>query len=157
MQRKFFVICAGIAALLLAAPRTPAAQDSNAAYKLKVRVNYTGTGAVDAQHKIYVVVWDSPDFAKGGNAMPAAVESMSSKTGTVTFDNVQKTPAYVSTAYDPSGQWDAQSPPPEGSSLGLYSKTPGTPEPIELKAGKTTTIDLNFDDTVKMKGGQPAR
>jgi hypothetical protein len=63
----------------------------------------------------------------------------------------------VSAVYDPSGQWDAQSQPPEGSSLGLYSKTPGTPEPIDLKPGKTVSIELAFDDSVKMKGGQATR
>ena len=82
---------------------------------------------------------------------------MPSKSGTVTFEDVKKAPAYVSAVYDPTGQWDAQSAPPEGSSLGLYSKSPGTPEPIELQPGKTTTIDLTFDDSVKMKSGKPTR
>ena len=70
----------------------------------------------------------------------------------------KKVPAYVSAAYDPKGEWDGQSgPPPEGSSLGLYSKTPGQPEPIEIQPGKTATIELSFDDRVKMQSGKPAR
>lgn len=157
MQKQFFAVCTAIAALLLATPRPGASQASNPAYKLQVHVNYTGTGTVDGTHKVYVVLWDSPDFVKGESAMPAAIQSTSSKDGTVTFDTVKKTPAYVSAVYDPSGQWDAQSAPPEGSSLGLYSKSPGTPAPVELRQGKITTIDLSFDDTLKMKNGQATR
>ena len=37
----------------------------------------------------------------------------------------------------------------------LYSKTPGQPEAVDLKPGKTTKIELAFDDSVKMKGGNP--
>jgi hypothetical protein len=98
-------------------------------------------------------LWDSPDFANK-DMVPPAVQATSSKDGTVTFDAVTKTPVYVSAAYDPNGQWDAQSAPPEASSLGLYSKAPGTPAPIDLKKGKKTAIDLAFDGSVKMKGGK---
>jgi hypothetical protein len=49
---------------------------------------------------------------------------------------------------------DAESPPPDGSSLGLYSKTPGQATAIDLEPGKATKIELAFDDSVKMKGGK---
>ena len=86
--------------------------------------------------------------------MPFAVQAPSSKDGMVTFEDVKKTPVYVSAAYDPSGHWHAQSPPPDGSSLGLYSKAPGQPEAVDLKPGNTNKIELAFDDRVKMKGGK---
>jgi hypothetical protein len=104
-----------------------------------------------------VVLWDSPDFVTG-QAMPVELQSSTDKRGTVKFSNVQKIPAYVSVAYDPTGEWDAQSgPPPEGTSLGLYSKTPGKPEPIDIKPGTTASIELLFDDSIKMQSGKPAR
>lgn len=157
MGRSIFAISGAVLGLLLASARTALPQTANAPSELRVAVHYSGAGTVDEKHKIYVVVWDSPDFVKSHEVMPVAIQSTSSKGGVVTFDDIKKTPAYVSAVYDPSGQWDAQSPPPEGSSLGLYSKTPGTPEPIELKPGKTSSIELPFDDTVKMKGGEPTR
>lgn len=157
MKRRIFTMYAAAALLLLAASRAAISQNSNASYTLQVHVNYDGAGTVDEQHKIYVALWDSAEFTKGEGTVPVAIQSVSSKNGTVTFDEVKKTPAYVSAVYDPTGQWDAQSAPPEGSSLGLYSKTPGTPEPIELQSGKTTTINLTFDDSVKMRSGKPAR
>ncbi len=157
MKLHTVVMCGVVGALLLASPRPAVSQDSSAASSLKVHVNYTGAGTVDEKHKVYVVLWDSPDFASGAESMPVAIKSVSSKDGSVTFDNVAKTPAYVSTVFDASGTWDAQSVPPDGSSLGLYSKTPGKPAPIELKSGGTTPVDVTFDDTEKMRGGKPSR
>jgi len=73
---------------------------------IRVDVNYTGSGVVDAGHKIYVALWDTTDLQ---NAQPVAVQSLDSKKGTVTFSDVQKVPAYVSTAYDPTGAWAGKS------------------------------------------------
>ncbi|MDQ2773470.1 MAG: hypothetical protein M3Y57_00860 [Acidobacteriota bacterium] len=149
--------CAILFGLSLAGPQRAVSQDASAPSVLKVNLNYTGSGTVDGTHRIYVVLWDSPDFVSG-QGMPVELQPSSDKRGTVTFSNVTKVPAYVSAAYDPKGAWDGQSgPPPDGSSLGLYSKTPGKPEPIEIKPGKTAAIELSFDDSVKMQSGKPAR
>lgn len=146
-------LAAGVAilfGLLVTTSQRAVSQDSSAPAKLQVHLNYTGSGTVDDKHKIYVALWDSPDFVKGG-AMPVDIQSSADKRGTVTFSNVQKVPAYVSTAYDPKGEWDGHSgPPPEGSSLGVYSKTPGKPEPIDIKPGASATVNVSFDDSVKM-------
>ncbi len=157
MKASILAVAAACLALLLGTPRTGLPKDANTTSQLKVIVRYSGAGTVDEQHKIYIVLWDSATFVKGGGMTPSAVQSTSSKDGSVTFDDVKKSPVYVSAAYDPSGQWTVQSPPPNGSSLGLYSKTPGTPAPIDLKPGQRTSIELPFDDTVKMKAGQPTR
>jgi hypothetical protein len=114
---------------------------------IQVDIAYTGSGTVDASHKIYVALWDSANFDGGP---PAAIQSLDSKTGIVTFTNVEKSPAYVSTAYDPTGKWDAQSPPPSGSSLGMYGSKPPTPDPITVDPGKTTKVKLTFDDSNKV-------
>jgi hypothetical protein len=118
---------------------------------IRVQIDYTGTGTVDVNHKVYVALWDSPDFAQpNSDVMPVAVEPTSSKTGTVTFSDVKKTPAYVSAAFDPTGKWDARSAPPTGSSLGMYSNAPPTPEPINVAPGKTEKVKISFDDSHKM-------
>src|SRR5438477_4730677 len=80
---------------------------------IQVDVTYTGSGTVDASHKIFIALWDSADLNAGP---PVAVKPLDSKIGTVTFSDVAKVPAYVSAAYDPTGKWEAQSPPPSGSS-----------------------------------------
>jgi hypothetical protein len=117
---------------------------------LNVKLNYTGAGTVDEKHKIFLFIFDSPDFMQGG-AMPIGMMPGSAKDGTVTFADLTSSPIYVTAAYDPSGGYDGQSgPPPSGASLGMYSKTPGKPEPVEIEAGKSATIELPFDDTAKM-------
>ena len=132
-----FVLCA-VCAL---------AQASADKRTIQVDVDYTGSGIVNASHKIYVALWDSSDMSGGP---PAAVLSLSSKKGTVTFSDVQRVPAFVSAAYDPTGNWDAQSPPPSGSSLGMYSKNPPNPQAIDVAPGKTVKVTITFDDSVKV-------
>ena len=134
-------------ALLLGALMTSAQQGLT----LEVQIRYTGSGTVDETHKIYVALWDSPGFVDGSSGPPIAVKSTSSKTGSVTFSDVQKTPAYMSAAYDPTGQWDAQSEPPKGSSLGMYSKAPPKPEPINITPGKAAKVTITFDDSNKVQ------
>jgi len=124
--------------------------DTKTGPAIQVQLNYSGSGQVDENHKIVVALWDSPDFIEG-KGMPVAIKSATSKDGTVTFSDVQAGAIYVSSAYDPSGKWDGQSgPPPSGSSLGMYSKTPGKPEPVNAAKGETVKIQLSFDDSVKM-------
>ena len=123
------------------------AQTSANKRTIQVDINYTGSGTVNADHKIYVALWDSLDMSSGP---PVAVLSVNSKQGAVTFSDVQRVPAYVSTAFDPKGAWDAQSPPPSGASLGMYSKNPPKPEPIDVAPGKTVTVAITFDDSAKV-------
>ena len=114
---------------------------------LQVQLHYTGSGTVDATHKIFVALWDSADL---NSAPPAEVKSTTSKNGMVTFADVKKSPVYVTAAYDPSGRWDAASPPPTGSSLGMYGKTPPKPDPIAIAPGKSVKVTIGFDDTAKV-------
>jgi hypothetical protein len=123
---------------------------SAAGGSVQVKLHYAGSGRVDEKHKIWVFLFDSPDFVRGG-AAPFASKETASKDGTVAFTDVAKATVYVSSVYDPSGQYDGQSgPPPSGSSLGLYSKTPGQPAPVTIEGGKTVSVDVAFDDAVKM-------
>ena len=138
-------LCATFAFFVLLALSAVARTNENGR-RIRVEVNYTGSGMVNASHKIHVALWDSADFNSGP---PAAVKSLDSKKGIVTFADVQRVPAYVTTAYDPTGTWDAQSPPPSGSSLGMYSKNPPKPEPIDVVPGNTVAVSIAFDDSAK--------
>jgi hypothetical protein len=128
-----------------------AASAQSTGSKLEVSVAYTGTGTVDEAHKVYVVLWDSPDFMKGDTGgPPIGVQGVASKSDVAHFDGLDKSTVYVSMVYDPSGKWDAASPPPSGSSVGLYSTEPGTPAPVKLDSGKTTKVSTSFDDSQKV-------
>ncbi|MGA2592763.1 MAG: hypothetical protein ABSH32_22860 [Bryobacteraceae bacterium] len=126
------------------------AQEKAATRTLKVKLKYTGSGTVDEKHKILVFAFDSPEFTQG-SVMPFASQSATSKDETVTFSEIAKSPVYVVAVYDPTGGYDGQSgPPPSGSSLGMYTKAPPTPAPVNIDEGKTAEIDLPFDDSAKM-------
>jgi hypothetical protein len=145
-KRKF--LFGGTAALVFALAAGAQTESS----KLIVQVTYTGSGTVDESHKVYVALWDTPDFMKDGSAaMPIDIKAVTSKSAPAQFDDIKKNPVYVSMVYDPTGKWEATSAPPAGSSLGLYAKEPGTPAPIQLGPGKTTNISATFDDSFKMK------
>jgi hypothetical protein len=154
MTKKRLSAAITVVLLLLCAAVTPEfvrAQEGSPLRGLRVKVHYRGSGIVDDKHKIVVFLFDSPDFGRKA-VMAFAVMSTDSKDGTVTFHDVAKSPAYVGTVYEPSGSYaERQGPPPPGSSLGMYSKTPGQPAPVKVEAGKTIDVELTFDDSVKMK------
>jgi hypothetical protein len=140
-----------VAVGVLAFASLAAAQESKAVPSLKVKLNYKGAGTVDAKHKIFIFVFDTPDFMQG-NGMPVASDSATAKDQTVTFSGLTAPVVYVVAAFDPSGTYDGVSgPPPAGSSMGMYSKEPGKPAPVNLESGKTAEIELAFDDSVKMQ------
>jgi len=142
----------GMIAVALAAPQDkPAEKEKKAEPRvLKVKLDYSGSGVVDARHPIYVFLFDSPDFVKGAG-MPIGDAAATAKDQTVTISGVAAGTVYAVAAYDPQGAYDGQSgPPPSGSSMGMYNKTPGTPEPIKIEPGQTVTIELPFDDSHKM-------
>jgi hypothetical protein len=118
--------------------------------KLKLKVTYTGSGTVDAKHPVIAFLFDTPDFTQGG-VIPFASKSLTSKTQTVVFEDITADNVYIATAFTPDGSYDGQSgPPPSGASMGLYGKTPGTPDPVKMEPGKTSEAEVTFDDTAKM-------
>jgi len=137
-----------------------------AAHKtLKVKLNYTGAGTVDAQHKIYVLLFDANPFtasrledASSAPTPPVPVvgvshiisrRSASSKNGVVTFDDLSISPVYAAAFFDKNASYDPQGLTVEGAPMGLYGKDPNKADPIELRVGKTAEVVLAFDDSIK--------
>ncbi len=157
-MRKFFCVSLGVLALGFLAQaaqegkteQKPAEPKAPASRTLKLKLNYTGAGKVDAKHNIIVFLFDSPDFTSG-TVMPVASKSATAKDETLTFTDLATSPLYAVACYDPEGAYDGMSgPPPSGSSRGMYASAEGTPEPIKIEPGKTAEIELKFDDTNKM-------
>lgn len=120
------------------------------ARELSVKLNYTGAGTVDAQHRILVMIFDSAEFTSG-TVPPVQMKFASAKDATVTFSSIAASTVWVAAVYDPAGKYDAsEGPPPTGSSIGIYAKTPGQPEAVKLEAEKKTEIVLAFGDEFKM-------
>lgn len=140
----------GLTSMIATAQQSKPEEKPAAGRTVKAKMNYTGAGTVDEKHKIFVFVFDSPDFMQGGS-MPVGFGSASAKDGTVTVSDLAVSPVYIAVCYDPTGGYDGQSgPPPSGASMGVYAKTPGTPEPVKIDPGKTAEITVAFDDSFKM-------
>ncbi len=83
--------------------------------------------------------------------MPIRMKGSPSKNGTLVFSDLDKSPVYISAAYDPKGNYNEPSgPPPSGSSAGMYSKSPGIPEPVKIEPGGKAEVEIEFDDSFKM-------
>jgi hypothetical protein len=151
--RNYLFLALGLTILGCAAAQDKAPdkapEKAPATRTLKVKLNYTGTATVDDKHKIFVFVFDSPDFVQG-NVMPVGSQQAASKDGAVTFADLATSPVYAIAVFDPTGQYEGMSAPPSGSSMGMYGKVPGTPDPIKIEPGETAEIELAFDDTAKM-------
>jgi hypothetical protein len=147
LHRRSFVASGFLVSLVSAARKATAANRAT----LQVHVTYSGAGTVDEAHKLYVSVWDTPDFIKVGGSpiTPIGLKFVTAKSGVAEFSDLEKSPVYVGMVFDPSGKWDAQSDPPSGTSLGLYSTEPGVPAPIALEPGKRTKISATLDDSYK--------
>ena len=149
-SRRLLVLGVLMAVCSLTIAGAAQAQQKTAGRTLTIKLKYSGSGTVDDKHLIQVFLWDSADFVTGG-AKPFMIQASASKSGIVTLSDLDKSPVFVSVAYDPQGGYnEVAAPPPSGSSLGMYAKTPGTPEPVKIEPGETAEIELAFDDSFKM-------
>ncbi len=117
---------------------------------LRVKVTYTGPGAIDAQHRIYISVFDTSYIGHEG-VVPLATLSLTENGQSARFDGLKKSPVYVAAFYDKAGGYDpASDSPPSGSPAGLYGKQPGLADPIAIEEGKMAEIEMTFDETLTM-------
>lgn len=164
MSRKSML--AGIVVILTVALSLPVwAQDSQAQQPkseqaqpnvqnqegtLKLMVKYTGSeGSVDQNHKLLVFVFDSPNIGTG-ETMPIKFDALTENGATLSMP-FTVTPVYVAVVYDKTGGYDFSGPPASGSPATLYM-TPESqgPAPIAIEPGKTTEINLQFDDSIRV-------
>ena len=144
-----FTVTAAVATFLALAAATQAERAQPDASNVNVTVKYTGKGAVDADHKIWVWLFDTPEI--GPAAQPIAEEAMSKNGGTISFGNVAAKTVYVAVAYDEKGGFTGQAPPPPGSPIAIYgAKGPdGTAQPVT--PGAKASVTITFSDAVRMQ------
>ena len=135
-----FVLLTAIATRpVAAAPETARAGD------VKVTVKYTGKGTVDASHRLWVWLFDTPEIGPG--AIPISEMSIDKNGGTASFTNVAVGKVWVAIAFDVAGGFAGAAPPPSGSPATLYMEK-GVPTPVT--PGPDVAITVVFDDTQKM-------
>jgi hypothetical protein len=146
-RRKFLLSAALFTQLAQSQPPIPAPDST-----LEVRVSYADAGVVDPANKLYVMLWDTPDFAKDDSKLkPLDSRAITGKSAPVQFTKIKKNPVYISIVSDPRGGYAGKVPVPAGAAIFLYSSEQGIPAPISLKPGQTATVTASLDDSTMLK------
>lgn len=133
------------AAALMAVAVGPASVAAQNAGPVKVTVTYTGKGTVDASHKLWVWIFDTPDI--GPSAMPIGETSLDKNGATATFNAVQANHVWVAVAYDEKGGFAGMAPPPPGAPIAIHMNAKG---PAAVTPGPNATVAVTFDASQRM-------
>lgn len=137
-----FAAVAQPVASLTAAPLASAV----AAGEVKVTVHYTGKGKVDASHKLWVWVFDTPNIGPG--TMPLDQVAVDKNDVDAVFASVGADKVWIAVAFDESGSMMGDGPPPSGTPIGLLMGKDGIPAAV-LSGSKDAAV-LTFDDSQRM-------
>lgn len=119
---------------------------SVAAGNVKVTVHYKGKGKVDAAHKIWVWVFDTPNIGPG--AMPLDQLALDQNGIDAVFEGVAADKVWIAAAFDESGAMTGDAPPPPGTPIGILMGKDGAP--VAVMSGAKDTAVLTFDDSQRM-------
>ncbi len=114
-----------------------------------VTVKYSGKGTVDANHSIWVWLFNTPDINPG--SIPIAEQTIEKNGGTATFANVSPPQVYIAIAYDEKGGFAGQAPPPSGSPIVFYGAKTAKDKPQPVKPGPKTSVRVTFNDAQRMQ------
>jgi hypothetical protein len=130
------------------APDKPAQETPAESGSLAVTIEYTGKGTVDATHRIWIWVFDSPNIT--AESMPVAVGSLGENGGTQKFSGLPKE-VYLAMAFDEKGGYDGSAgPPPPGTPIAIHGSVPGGSAAPVATGGESTVLEASFDDSVRM-------
>jgi hypothetical protein len=117
-----------------------------AAGTVRVTIHYTGKGKVDASHKLWVWLFDTPNIGPG--SMPIDQVSIDQNDTDAVFEGVAAEKVYIAAAFDETGGMMGDAPPPSGTPIGILSGGNGAPSPVTSGAKEATV--LTFNDTIRM-------
>lgn len=112
---------------------------------VKVTVHYKGKGKVDASHKIWVWLFDTPNI--GAGSMPIDQNSSDANGVEVVFAGVAPSEVWIAVAFDEQGTMAGDGPPPTGTPIGILMKDG---KPVSVPSGDKGVAVLTFDDTMRM-------
>ena len=118
---------------------------ATAAGTVKVTVHYKGKGTVDAKHRVWIWLFDSPDIGPG--SMPIAELSIDANGSVAAFDGVDVERVWIAAAFDESGTMSGSAPPASGSPIGILLSKDGTPRSV---APGEESVVMTFDDSQRM-------
>ena len=140
-----FVMLIATAAMHLSTAVAASAGARVAAGTVKASITYKGKGTVDARHRIWVWLFDTPDIGPG--AMPIAELSIEANGAVAAFEGIDAQRVWIAVAYDEGGTMSGNAPPPSGSPIGLLLGADGTPRSV---VPGEDAVTLTFDDSQRM-------
>ena len=148
MKKALTLVVAALVATLAqpSASLTAAPVATGAAGTVKVTVHYKGKGKVDASHKLWVWVFDTPNI--GAGSMPLDQVALDKNDVEAVFDGVAADKVWIAVAYDESGAMMGDAPPPPGTPIGILAGDDGAP--MAVMSGAKGSIVLTFDDSQRM-------
>lgn len=149
-MRTLVTGCALIATLI--APASGAVIPRTRSNDLSVTVTYTGKGTVDASHRIWVFLFDTPDITV--ESEPIDVQSIEANGKATVFKGLSREVVYIATTYDHTGVYADGVPSPE-TAVGIYS-TDGKGTAAGVKTTGAAKVSIKFDDSQKVGGAAPA-
>jgi hypothetical protein len=113
--------------------------------KLKVTVDYKGTGTVDASHEIFVWLFDTPNIT--ADTPPVATDVLTANGGSLNFSGLPQQ-VYLAAAFDEKGDYDGTSgPPPPGTPITIYGEAGAA---AAIATGADAAITVTFDGSMRM-------
>ena len=123
-----------------------AATKAGAAGTVKVTVTYKGKGTVDASHKLWVWIFDTPNI--GAGSMPIDQVSLDANGAQAVFENVAPGQVWIAVAFDQQGAMMGDAPPPTGSPVSVHAGKDGMP--LAVTPGEKGLASITFDDSMRM-------
>lgn len=139
------IACLALAPADVTAQTKPAADNAN----VNVTVKYVGKGTVDANHRVWLWLFDTPDINPG--SIPIAEMSIEKNGATATFPGVAAKEVYIAIAYDEKGGFFGQAPPPPGSPIALYGVKEATDKPVAVVPGPNASVTMTLTDAQRMQ------
>ena len=119
---------------------------SMAAGPVKVTVHYKGKGTIDASHKVWVWLFDTPNI--GAQSMPIDQLTLEANGAEAAFEGVAPSQVWIAVAFDEKGVMTGNEPPPTGTPIGILMGSDGMPAAVT--PGPKGTVVLTFDDSLRM-------
>lgn len=108
-------------------------------------IHYKGKGKVDASHKLWVWLFDTPNIGPG--SMPIDQVALDKNDIDAVFEGVAGDKVYIAAAFDETGGMMGDAPPPTGTPIGILIGKEG---PSAVLTGAKDAAVLTFDDSQRM-------
>lgn len=141
------VVVTLLAGVLQPASALHAARGMSAgAGNVKITLHYKGKGTVDASHKIWVWIFDSPQIS--AQSSPIDQTAIDKNDSEVVFEGVAPGQVWIAAAFDEQGAMTGDAPPPTGTPIGILLGANG--QPSAVAPGEKGIATLTFDDSIRM-------